>query len=596
MRMPIHTHALLYRAVLILGILSFALPAGRSSAAASDAVIPGQIRADATFEHIGVLWAIAGDTDRDSRMTLEFRRPDETVWHAGAPAGRAYPSLVVDGAPLGLDYWAASALFLQPGQVYDLRLTLTDPDGGDVTQTISASTRAMLAPDPNGRQRYVIPGGSGGDGTPGSPFRGAQTAANAAAPGDVFHLAAGVYAPFQLLTGGAAGHPIVFSGPEGGAAVIDGAGAERGIVTLGESDRSIGFVIVQGLTLRNGAWGVDAQNTHDILLSRNTITAVDNGVLNRREGGLEYNQTLADNIIQGRTPWPGTGIPEEEGIDLRGSGNVVAYNRVQYFGDCISVNPFTGPSYANDVVGNDVAYCVDDGIEIDANQANVRVWRNRVMDARMGVSVQPIRGGPAYIFRNEFFNLQSDPIKMHNDTTGFWVVHNTSAMNANGQSDDGAMWRNAVFRNNLILGTAYAFEFTTAPDEGTRDFDYDAWGTTRAIGGSTAPYFKWNDTRYARLADLQAFGVEKHGIAAAFGHLASAALPAGWDVDVPPGSRDLRLAPAAPEIDAGADLPNLNDPFVSDGHPDLGAFEAGQPLPHYGPRSGELKLFLPLVR
>ena len=117
---------------------------------------------------------------------------------------------------------------------------------------------------------------------------------------------------------------------------------------------------------------------------------------------------------------------------------MVAYNRVHYFGDCISVNPFTGPSYGNDVVGNDVSYCVDDGIEIDANQANVRAWRNRVMNSRMGVSVQPIRGGPAYIFRNEFFNLESDPIKMHNDTTGFWVVHNTAAMNGNAQSDDGS--------------------------------------------------------------------------------------------------------------------------------------------------------------
>ena len=62
----------------------------------------------------------------------------------------------------------------------------------------------------------------------------------------------------------------------------------------------------------------------------------------------------------------------------------------------------------------------DDGIEIDANRANVRVWRNRVMNARMGVSVQPTRGGPTYIVRNEFFNLESVPIKMHNQTTGFF--------------------------------------------------------------------------------------------------------------------------------------------------------------------------------
>jgi uncharacterized repeat protein (TIGR01451 family) len=55
-------------------------------------------------------------------------------------------------------------------------------------------------------------------------------------------------------------------------------------------------------------------------------------------------------------------------------------------------------------------------------------------------------------------------------------------------------------------------------------------------------------------------------------------------VAVLPGSRDLRLEAGAPEINAGINLPNLNDPFVTDGQPDLGAFEAGQPLPTYGPR------------
>ncbi len=433
-------HLLALALILTLALFSSSLP---SSAAPGeprqDAIAPGGIRADATFEHIGVLWSISGDDDHDSAMTLEFRKLGESAWHPGAPAMRAYPTIIVDGSPLGLNYWAASAMFLQPEQTYELRLTLTDPDGGGAVQTTTAATRSPIRPDPAGRQLYVVPGTGGGTGSAGNPFKGLQTAADAAQPGDIFHLAAGTYQPFQLLVSGSVGHPIVFSGPETGGAIVDGAGTDRGIVTLGEYNQTIGYVIVERLTIQNGAWGVDAQNSHDLLLSRNTITDVDNGVLNRRGNNQEYNQTISDNIIQGRTPWPGTGIPEPEGIDLRGSGNVVAYNRVRYFSDCISVNPSSDfPSYGNDVVGNDVAYCVDDGIEIDYNQANVRTWRNRVMNSRMGVSVQPIRGGPAYIFRNEFFNLESDPIKMHNDTTGYWVAHNSSAMNGNGQSDDGA--------------------------------------------------------------------------------------------------------------------------------------------------------------
>jgi uncharacterized repeat protein (TIGR01451 family) len=578
------------RAVLALAVLLLAGGAiytgDHSHAAPGNAVDPGEIRADATFEHIGVLWWIEGDDNLDSAMSLEFRRSGESTWQPGAPAMRAYPTIRVQDGPLNLNYWAASALFLESGQTYELRLTLTDPDGGSDTQTITATTRTEPQPDLTGRQLYVVPGDGGGDGSAGNPFQGLQAAADAAQPGDVFHVGTGTYDPFQLLTSGTEGHPITFTGPGDGTAVVDGGDTDRGVVTLGEWDQPVKHVIVEGLTVQNGRWGVDAQHSHDIVLRRNVIRDVDYGVINRRGDALEGNQTVCDNVVEGRTPWPQTGgqIPDERGIDLRGYGNVVCHNTVRYFGDCVSVQPFTGPSYGNDVYGNDAAYCVDDGIEIDYNQANARVWRNRVTNARMGVSAQPIRGGPAYIFRNEFFNLESVPIKMHNYTTGFYVVHNTGAKHGNGHGDNGAMWRNAVFRNNLFLGTRYAFEFTTVADEGFRDFDYDAWGTTREIGSPSDPYFKWDNVRYDRLPDLPA-GVEDHGVEAAFDDLVDATLPADWDVAAEPGSRDLRLVAGAPEINAGTDLPNLNDAFTLSGAPDMGAFEYGQPLPDYGPRA-----------
>ncbi|MEJ2188278.1 MAG: right-handed parallel beta-helix repeat-containing protein [Acidobacteriota bacterium] len=557
-------------------------------AAAGDEVVAGEIRADATYRHLGVLWAISGDDDLDSSMTLEFRRQGDGEWLAGAPAVRAYPTLLVNGSPLGLNYWAASALFLEPGVVYELRLMLSDPDGGGEVRSVIASTRVLPPASFAGVHRWVIPGSGGGDGTPGNPFRGLQAAADAAQPGNIFHVAAGTYAPFQLLASGNPTQPIVFTGPANDTAVVDGGGTDRGIVTLGEWDQTIANVVIEGLTLDDGHWGIDAQHSRDILVRHNITRDVDFGVLNRRGDGLEARQTVCDNVIEGRVAWPGSDIPSERGIDLRGDGNVVCHNRIRNFGDCVSLQPMSGPSYGNDVYGNDASRCVDDGIEIDYNQANVRVWRNRVMNARMGVSVQPIRGGPAYIFRNELFNLESEPIKMHNQTTGFLVVHNTGAKHGNGHSDAGAMWRNATFRNNLFLGTAYAFEFTTVADEGFRDFDFDAWGTTRDIGEPSDPFFKWDDVRYSRLPDLQAVGVEVHGVESSFADLVNATLPSWWDQEAVPGSRDLRLAAGAPEIDSGQNLPNLNDGFTLTGPPDLGAFELGQPLPDYGPREAPL--------
>jgi hypothetical protein len=203
----------------------------------------------------------------------------------------------------------------------------------------------------------------------------------------------------------------------------------------------------------------------------------------------------------------------------------------------------------------------------------------------MGVSVQPIRGGPAYIFRNELFNLEDKTLKLHNSPAGLVVAHNTGVKLGNAVHDTGSsIWQNALFRNNLFLGTEYAFEFVTVATGGFRDFDHDAWGTTRA-GTSGEPWFKWDDVRYDDLADLQgSVGVEANGVAASFAHLVDATLPADWDVAVEPGSRDLRLAGGVPEIDAGAALANLNDGFALAGAPDQGAFEQGQGLPHYGPR------------
>jgi hypothetical protein len=46
---------------------------------------------------------------------------------------------------------------------------------------------------------------------------------------------------------------------------------------------------------------------------------------------------------------------------------------------------------------------------------------------------------------------------------------------------------------------------------------------------------------------------------------------------------DVRLKPGSAAIDRGVALPNVTDDFAAKA-PDLGAVEAGQPLPIYGPR------------
>ncbi len=46
---------------------------------------------------------------------------------------------------------------------------------------------------------------------------------------------------------------------------------------------------------------------------------------------------------------------------------------------------------------------------------------------------------------------------------------------------------------------------------------------------------------------------------------------------------DLRPRKGSKVVDAAVIIPNINDNYLGKA-PDCGAYEAGQPLPHYGPR------------
>ena len=116
------------------------------------------------------------------------------------------------------------------------------------------------------------------------------------------------------------------------------------------------------------------------------------------------------------------------------------------------------------------------------------------------------------------------------------------------------------------------------------DWDFDALGTT-----DPSQFVKWDNVRYHTQVELCAgAGLECAGVelpkADPFAVLINATLPATPGERVEPDGHDLRLAEGAPLINAGALLANLSDPFVTDGQPDIGAFEAGQPVPRYGPR------------
>src|SRR5581483_263792 len=187
------------------------------------------------------------------------------------------------------------------------------------------------------------------------------------------------------------------------------------------------------------------------------------GVESQYAGSKDYY--IADNVFLGRDDhyrtlgWAG---PQNYGahpinsyyaIKIYGSGHVVAYNAVAFFHDGIDISTYgipdpAQPAVAIDIYNNDLYVTGDDFIEGDGGVHNIRIMRNRgVNAAHTAFSAQPIFGGPAYYIRNVAYNTPV-ALKFANPA-GVYVFHNTLiAENSTNQQVS-----NAHFANNLFLGT-----------------------------------------------------------------------------------------------------------------------------------------------
>jgi hypothetical protein len=297
--------------------------------------------------------------------------------------------------------------------------------------------------------------------------------------------------------------------------------------------------------------------------------------------GIAQDHFLADNLIEGPSTWPRTkGIENARGIQITGEGHVVCYNRIRGFADAIDTFS-SSRCAAIDFHNNDVSELTDDGIELDYSERNTRCFFNRLTNVFQGISMQPVYGGPVYVFRNVMYNVVGEPFKLHNSPSGCLIFHNTSVkqgmplvlMTAEPV-------RNSWTRNNLFIGTQASYAFESMAKMVDCDFDYDGFG-----GGPFKLMLKWNTVRYATLKDVRSQSpVLKHSVLldAATAFASGARVPEDIAREAP-NTIDLRLAPRSRAVDAGQVVAGLNDGFHGKA-PDLGACELGDALPHYGPR------------
>ncbi len=542
-----------------------------------------------TLHSLGAYWIIRGDDNQNATIDVEYRKEGDAQWRSGPPMFRVEKGRHTSkdhGSVLQLpdDAWlfAGSIFLLVPDTDYQMRLTLSDPDGGEATHTLAMRTRAEPVA-PQGPVYHVVPGNGGGTGTAEDPYRGIEAADRRAKPGDTFVLEPGVYeGPIVLRSSGQPGVPIIWRGATGGSSIIDAQAGrseppERALAIIGMHD-----LWFENLTIRNADHAIVAHETARVVLRRCFLHHVNYGLTatkNSSDAVMDY--FITDNVMVGPSTWPRTkGIENARGIQITGAGHVVAYNRISGFGDAIDTMP-SPRCEGIDIHNNDVSELTDDGIEMDYSFRNTRCFHNRITNAHQGISLQPVYGGPVYVFRNAMYNIVISTFKLHNSPSGGLLYHNTAVKS-------GVPWvlwtpapmSNIISRNNLYIGTEGDYAMQVETPNVNCDFDYDGFG-----GGPFKHFLKWNKTRYTTLeATRQDAPIYRHAV------FVDAASVFARGVQAPENSEtqfphdvDLRLSPDSAAVNAGQVIPGINDEF-SGTAPDLGAYEVGADLPHYGPR------------
>ena len=376
---------------------------GASAALAGNATTPGQLETDPpTLMALGFAWTIDGDDNRNARVMLEYRRSGDTPWSRGLDLQRTQnEEMFLRGAyqlTLGNEF-AGSVFDLTEDTAYQVRLTLTDPDGvtGSGIRELELRTRPEPRPATDGRVFHVYPPGHtgpreqpafaglleayymaalGGDWSRASPPR--------VRAGDVIKVHAGVYlsrrdhysheinsrfttccatpwdGTYYLTQKGTAERPIAIVAAGDGEVIFDGA------------DNTVLFNLMagdhhyfEGLTFRNTGTAIEAGQKNiagsiGLVVKHSRFLAVGTAVHSDWSGSRGFY--IADNDMLGREsldyvftwygvePWVSRPDFAERAkmksfyaVSVYGGGHVLAYNRVRGFHDGIDHVTYGAP-------------------------------------------------------------------------------------------------------------------------------------------------------------------------------------------------------------------------------------------------------------
>ncbi len=590
---------------------------------ADEAISPGELVVEPpTLICLGFQWYAEGDDDRDATVAVEYRKVGERTWRTAMNLLRLLPSRDPNDVPPA---FAGTIFDLEEGAEYECRLSLSDPDGGGETRTVKVATRAEARAAKGGKVRHVYPADHKGEIPKGAYYgllaafrdrpnrRGwgaGQGPARGVEPGMTFLVHAGTYKGDRygyrddyFLIGfgtyhiaglqGTTEKPIVIKPAGDGPVVFDGAGCFR-LFDL----RTARHLVFEGFTVRNTEFAIwlgdfgESIWAEDVTIRNCTFEEVTHGVMGRHPKGRDY--TIVDNRFIGRGP-RGQNVEANIAVEVGGKGHVIAYNYCERFFDftnggangevTYSYMYEPGQDSAIDCYNNDLREIKDNALCTGGRSHNIRFFRNRILNQN-GATLAPYGGndsGPIYWVRNVTHGAGGFKFLR----CGNLAYHNTCHSGLMGRIESNTETYNNLFlaeearkdKQPLVLYRPPIWKSDLA-------IDHNAWFLPSSHP-SEAVFAQVGDKTFLSL-DAYRKAVEKfsrHDVMVTLDDVR--AVPDDWasygtaieDID----ALDLRPSDGSPLIDAAKLLPNINDDYAGDG-PDIGALEAGKPLPHYGPR------------
>jgi len=361
-----------------------------------------------TLIAVGVEWYVDGDANRNASVDVAYRPQGDTEWREALPLLRIQDERLplAFGQPdfVAPNLFAGSIFDLTPDTAFEVRLTLSDPDGvsGESTRIVTARTRPEPVPAEGGRVLHVYT--DAWDGPKEEPsFTGLYDAYYDATivggdhynafpprvrPGDTILMHAGVYrderldygheldparrccgttwdGTYYLTADGTAEQPIAIKAAGDGEVVFDGAGNQTLFNLMGGD-----YHYFEGITFRNTSVAIetgikDIAGSSGLTVKHSRFEDVGVGIHGDWSGSQNFY--IADNVFIGRnnpdvlvpfslTAWRAqypdlvASLPpnvnyalSEFAVKIYGAGHVVAHNAIRNFHDGIDFATYGPP-------------------------------------------------------------------------------------------------------------------------------------------------------------------------------------------------------------------------------------------------------------